>query len=182
MFNLRELDDCCVWPEHLTPEGYGDHLVEPFEAWWGKHSKELSHLPKEVLKQWVYRHWSDSIATFLPLERLSCSEEVWPAIDFIEKVGTLRGNEPMDPEHDYDAFSGRLDGRKKPVAIALDQGEWDYAPIVLSTPDGFIDGIQEHIITPYFLIEGHKRRRYLNALLHKGLCIKDQRIFVLTTH
>ena len=179
MFNLSDLDECLAWPPNLMPEGYGDLEVESFEVWWNKHCDELQHLPIEVSKQWIYRHWSDSIAKFIPLEGLSCREEVWPAIDFIEKVGTIRGNEPMNPEHDYNVFSGRLDGQKLPTASALDQGEWDYPPIVLVTPNGFIDPMQEHIDMPYFLVEGHKRRRYLNAMLHRGKSVKNQRVYIL---
>lgn len=116
MFKLQELDECCAWPAHLMPDGDGDHSMESFETWWCKHGEELGHLPQEVIEQWVYRHWSTSVARFIPLDNLAYREETWPAVDFIERVGTVRGNERLEPEHDFKIFSGQLDGEKLATA------------------------------------------------------------------
>lgn len=53
------------------------------------------------------------------------------------------------------------------MAVALDQGEWDYAPPVLCTPNGFIDTLGTVIDANYLIVEGHSRRRYLNALIEQ---------------
>ena len=179
MIKIRELDERCPWPDELEPVGYGDHNVETFEEWRERNSILLQHLPNELVEQWVHRHWKNSVAKFIPLEGLLWREELWPPSDFITKVGTVRGNEPLDPEHDYKVFSGKVGGEKSQTAKTLDAGHWDYAPIVLETPEGFIDRVGDHIKTKYFLVEGHSRRRYLNALLRRNVQLGKQRVFVL---
>lgn len=87
----------------------------------------------------------------------------------------------MDPEHDYKVFSGSpASGGPLRTAAAMNRGNWDYAPIVLATPGGFLCAIGEHIEKEFLLIEGHKRHRYLNALEFMGKRLGPQRIFVLT--
>lgn len=179
MIDLREIGEVCVWSSHLEPEGYGDLEVEDFITWWGRNYEMLKHLPEALAEQWIYRHWRDSVASFIPIEGLQCHEELWPPADFVSRVGTVRGNEPLDPKHDFDVFSGRETGEKLLTAKALDTGHWDYPVVVLETPRGFTDCIGEHIETEYFLVEGHKRRRYLNALLDRDASVKDQSVFIL---
>ncbi|KZK81226.1 hypothetical protein PsAD13_04175 [Pseudovibrio sp. Ad13] len=179
MIDLREIGEECVWPDNLQPEGYGELCIEDFAGWWDRNYEFLKNLPETCAEQWVYRHWQDSVASFIPLEDLQCKEELWPAMDFVTKVGTVRGNEALNPTHDFEVFSGQKTGEKLLTARALDEGSWDYPVVVLETPSGFIDCTGEHIDTPYFLIEGHKRRRYLNALLHRGASLSEQKVFVL---
>ncbi len=93
----------------------------------------------------------------------------------------MYGNDPMDPVHDLGVYSGSTTKwGKLPTAKALDEGAWDYAPVILSTPGGYICPKGEHIAKDYLLIEGHSRHRYLNALIHHGKKLDDQRVFVLT--
>ena len=179
MIDLREIGDECVWPEHLKPKGYGGHIVEDFGSWWARNNEELKHFPEALAEQWIYRHWKDSVASFIPIEELECVEETWPANDFVTRVGTVRGNEKMNPEHDYEVFNGKKTGEKLLTAEDFDEGHWDFPVVVLDTPGGFIDCVGDHIESDFFLVEGHKRRRYLNALLHRGSSISDQRVFSL---
>ncbi|TCS66641.1 hypothetical protein EDD52_102459 [Primorskyibacter sedentarius] len=181
MIDLREIGEVCVWPDYLKPEGYGDFNVEDFNNWWERNGEKLNHLPEALAEQWIYRHWCESVASFLLIEDLTCREDTWPPDDFITKVGTVRGKEALNPKHDFEVFSGQETGEKLPTARALDSGQWDFPLVVLETPDGFIDCIGDHIETEYFLVEGHKRRRYLNALLHRGVSLAHQRVYVLSS-
>ena len=181
MIDLRKIGDDCVWPEILKPMGYGDHRVEDFEIWYERNETHLGHLPKTLVEQWVYRHWCDSIASFIPIENLEWREETWPAHDFTTKIGTVRGNDPLEPERDFEVFSGQRGGKKLKTAIELDAGCWVYPLVVLETPGGFIDCVGDHIANDFFLVEGHKRRRYLNALLVRGETVSCQQVFVLTS-
>ncbi|WP_370304361.1 hypothetical protein [Pseudooceanicola sp.] len=179
MFDLREIGEDCVWPHYLEPKGYGDLEVEDFGSWWERNGEQLKHLPEKLVEQWIYRHWCASVASFIPIEELTCREEIWPSGDFVTKVGTVRGKEPLNPEHDFSVFSGQKTGEKLHTAKALDSGQWDFPLIVLETPGGFTDCMGDHIETEYFLVEGHKRRRYLNALLHRECSLADQSVYVL---
>lgn len=179
MIDLRELGEACVWPAYLEPRGYGELIVEDFGSWWKRNGDQIKHLPDTLAEQWIHRHWRESVASFIPIEDLMCREEIWAPGDFVTKVGTVRGNEPLNPEHDFEVFSGQKTGEKLLTAKALDSGHWDFPLVVLETPGGFIDCVGDHIETEYFLVEGHKRRRYLNALLSRGASIADQRVYVL---
>ena len=68
MIDLREIGESCVWPEYLEPQGYGDFTVEDFRGWWGRNAKKLKHLPEALVEQWIYRHWQNSAASFIPIE------------------------------------------------------------------------------------------------------------------
>lgn len=50
---------------------------------------------------------------------------------------------------------------------------------MLPTPGGFIDTLGKHIEAKFLLVEGHKRRRYLNALIQRGIEVAPQRVLVL---
>lgn len=112
MIDLRKIGEECVWPDQLEPEGYGDLSVEDFRCWWDRNSEKLKHLREALAEQWIYRHWRDSVASFIPIEELQCREEVWPPADFVTKVGTVRGNEPLNPKHDFEVFSGQKNWRE----------------------------------------------------------------------
>ncbi len=182
MINLEKLRYCTVWPEELARiegEFLGD--AEPFSDWRERTRELTGALPNEVCEQWVYRHGTQSPFTFLDLSKLHCEEQVWPAHDFPIRIGTFRGNEAMTPEHDFKVFNDRyLTGLAASTASTLNAGKWEYAPVVLSTAGGFICSIGEHINKDFLLIEGHKRFRYLYALLTKGVDVEPQRVWVLT--
>lgn len=180
MFDLRGWPEE-IWDENLKRKGYGGHHneLEKYDDWKERTAAPLAHLHPEICEQWIYKHWTSSRLSFIPLDDLSWREEFWAPEYFIEKVRTWRGNEALNPEHDYRAFTERQYEKKHPTAAALDTGHWDYAPIVLRTPDGFIDTIGEAVKAEYLLVEGHQRRRYLNALLYRGVKLDPQRVFVL---
>ncbi len=117
-------------------------------------------------------------AGFIPLEDLSAQVELWTPSSFLENVATVRDMEEMDPVFDYEVFQGREVGSKLPTAIALDEGAWDYAPIVMPVRGGVRDSLGELKRRPYFLVEGHRRRRYLNALISQGRELSHQRVLV----
>lgn len=178
MLDLNDVPDC-EWDPNLTPQGYGGLKVESYADWEERIGHNISNLHPEIREQWVHRHWTQSRMAFLPLETLTWREERWAPEKFLSEVKTWRGNEALDPEHDYNAFARPEMGGKHPTAVALDQGEWDYAPPVLCTPNGFIDTLGTVIDANYLLVEGHCRRRYLNALIERGQALEDQRVFVM---
>lgn len=83
-------------------------------------------MPEALVEQWIYRHWQESVASFIPIEGLQCVAETWPSDDFITKVGTVRGKEPLNPKHDCEVFSGQKTGEKLLTAKALDTGHWHF--------------------------------------------------------
>lgn len=179
MLDLQNVPDC-TWNDEFEPIGCGGHNVESFQDWDLRVGYKLNNLCSEIREQWVHRHWTGSPLAFLPLETLTWREERWSPTKFISEVKTWRGDEALHPEFDFEVFANPH-GKKLPTAEALDRGEWDYAPPVLCTPQGFIDTIGNHVQANYLLVEGHQRRRYLNALMARGVDLIDQRVFVMTS-
>ena len=183
MLDLRLLIHESVWPSELERLENDDDAWDPetFDAWRERTKGLTGTLPDEVCEQWIYRHSGHSPMQFLELHRLSCNEVTWSPEHFLAQVGTIYGNDSMDPVHDLDVYSRRgLGGAKHATAKALDEGAWDYAPVVLHVPGGYICPAGQHIQRDYLLIEGHSRHRYLNALIHDGRKLAGQRVFVLT--
>lgn len=178
MFDVREFEEE-IWPECLMQVGYGGHLyeLESYDDWYERTAVQLNHLHPEICEQWIFRHWIHSPFSFIPLDGLTWVEERWSPAKFLNLVGIL-GSDPFAPDFDFEVFQG-YEGDRLPTALALDNGEWDYAPILIETPNGFINEVGQKSPEPYLLIEGHQRRRYLNALVSRGVELIDQRVFII---
>jgi hypothetical protein len=161
-FNL----DCpgdFAWPIHLEPLNRDSVYKESFQDWWERVKSELSHLAPDLCEQWIYRHWTNSPFTFLPLNTLNWERKSWDGKILLSSIYRAWGGE-LHPQFDYDTFQRKGGNNRHPTALALDQGTWDYPMILLSTPNGVVDN--GHILTDvrFVIVEGHQRHRYLNAL------------------
>jgi hypothetical protein len=47
---------------------YGDMEMESFDSYYSKWPPELADIPKAVVEDWIYRHWSDFEDRWIPLE------------------------------------------------------------------------------------------------------------------
>jgi hypothetical protein len=180
MLNLRN-PDLPVWSGELKPVSEGELGKEPFNTWWTRHRGRLRNLHPEIAEQWIYRHWTYSHFSFLPLERLTWREEVWDS-DKILSVVVRYGHDGCDyaPDFDYCTFRRRGGADRLQTARALDAGTWDFAIVVLEAPDGFLDARRPLPDARYVLIEGHQRMRYLNALRTRNWRpLGPHRVFVL---
>ena len=166
------------WPEHLKPIGEGTFDKEVFEIWWGRHKESFQHLDSRILEQWVHRHWHCSPYSFVPLATLK-STLISMSPSEIIKATFNRCDEYKNPDYDYSAFHGaHFENGKHPTALALDEGEWDFPIIMIHTPNGFLSR-ELKMQNEYLLIEGHQRVRYANALMHRGVDLIPQKVFLL---
>lgn len=152
-----------AWPDALRPVGESTHAKEPFDAWWLRNRKRLAHLPADLCEQWIYRHWTHSPFSFLPLDDLAWERRLWSGDALLASIHRAWGGE-LHPQFDYETFQRRGGADRHPTAVALDQGNWDYSMVLLSTPFGVIDGGDVLPDTRLVIVEGHQRHRYLNAL------------------
>jgi hypothetical protein len=156
------------WPDELRPTGEGSHDKEPFDPWWKRHGVRLAHLHVQIAEQWIYRHWTHSHFSFLPIDALSWRSELWESAQIVSDVVRYgHDRTPYNPDFDYKTFQRRGGEDRHATARALDQGTWDYPIVVLETPDGFIDAGRDRPDARFVLIEGHQRMRYLSALLQR---------------
>jgi len=169
------------WPEALRPIGESTGAKEPFEVWWDRNRHALAHLPEDLTEQWIYRHWTHSPFSFLPLEDLTWERRPLRGADLLASVHRAWGGE-LHPEFDYETFQRRGGTDRHATALALDAGTWDYPMVLLSTPFGVIDGGKPLPDVRLVIVEGHQRHRYLNALHALGLApAGPHETIVLTT-
>jgi hypothetical protein len=172
----------CEWPEKLRPIGdCGGRSEESFGEWWDRCGMQrLGHLPKNFVEQWVYRHWDYTVHRYFDLERIKVSLESWLPDQFLSNVASAI-DEVFEPESDLTRWSDEF-GRptKEPLISLLSQeATWDYPPIVFGTANGFFNKDRILVQKPFMLIEGHTRRLALNALVHRGLALPQQPVFVI---
>jgi len=180
MLNLKN-PDLPVWPEELQPILEGTINKEPFDAWWARHRERLRNLHPEIAGQWIYRHWTYSHFSFLPLEKLTWREEVWDSDKILRDI-VRYGHDDCDyaPDFDYRTFQRSGGADRHQTAVALDAGTWDFPIVVLEAPDGFLDARRPRPDARYVLIEGHQRMRYLNALRARNYQpLGPHRVFIL---
>ncbi|MET4103129.1 hypothetical protein ABIE58_002566 [Roseovarius sp. MBR-78] len=166
-----------VWNSTLKAKEHSRFDLESFDSWWKRNYAIISHLNKEICEQWIYKYGPDHPHSYLELDKVSWTQEMWTPEHFVQSVRSATDNR-LAPEFDYEVFN--RDGfNTHPTATALNLGSWDFAPIVLYTPGGFLDRYRAMQNYEYLLIEGHQRRRYLNALVAQGQQLSEQRVFVL---
>lgn len=182
MFDLKAYQ--AVWPDELKPYMPNEFEKEPFQGWWGRCHNRLSHLPKAVCEQWIYRHWEETSYSFLPLENLSCRLEQWETGRILTAIGIWDEGLITDEGHKYCSASWDYDiVREKggePLETMEKTGTWNIPIVVLYSESGFdtLRGPRPDI--HYWLIEGHKRIRCLNALAHYCQVASSHQLFVLS--
>ena len=162
MFKIDQKYGCC-WPDVLKPIGEGTLGKEAFAQWWARNRRNLPGLPADLCEQWIFRHWTNSPFTFLPLDSLIVEREQWEGDDLLKSIYRAFGGE-LSPQFDYETFQRQGGDDRHQTAKALDTGTWDYPMVLLSTPAGVMDSDDPHPHVRYVIVEGHQRHRYLNAL------------------
>ncbi len=170
------VDTKCVWQKELCPIGHESFRKESFDDYWLRNRDHFHGLPADLVEQWVFRYFCKHPHSYIPLSSLTYSRQKMTPADFMRLVKSATDN-CLDPEWDYEVFHKCPGGH--PTSDALDRGRWDYPPILLSVPNGFHDGLKSWPDAKYILIEGHQRRRYLNALIHRGVVMPAQEVLLL---
>jgi len=176
-----------VWPEELRPKLITNDEKESFTDWWLRNEDKLPNLNREICEQWLYRHWDETEYAFLPLEKLFWKLESWTTNKFISAVGIWdeaviceNGHKYCQAEYDYEIFNEYDRPKYEPTLTMNKTGSWNLPVLVLYSPSGFhtTRGVREDI--KYWLIEGHKRIRYLNALNYYGKGESNHSVYVLS--
>src|SRR4051794_39126101 len=101
----------------------------------------------------------------------------WPPRWILQKVGHAMGE--LDPQWDLDQMP--LSGHS-PASVMNEIGTWDFPIVVLYSQRGFRTPSGDRPDLRYWLIEGHLRLRYLNALVwsrHRGIHARQHTVFVV---
>jgi hypothetical protein len=171
-----------AWPSELKPIGK-DLDKEPFKVWWARNKEKLSQLHPQICEQWIYKYWDGTHYGFLPLENLTWQLEEWKTDRIIKSIGiyadgliTDKDFQYCKAEHDIKIFKMGYE-----PSITMERtGSWNIPILVLHSPSGFAIEKGPRPDVHYWLIEGHKRIRYLNALAHCGKPADSHLLYVLS--
>lgn len=63
----------------------------------------LVHLPEDLCEQWIYRHWTYSPFSFLPLDGLAWERRLWSGEQLLASIHRAWGGE-LHPQFDFDTY------------------------------------------------------------------------------
>lgn len=173
-----------AWPDELQPFRPNEYDKEPFQSWWNRCHTRLVHLPQAVCEQWIYRHWEETGYSFLPLEYLSCQLDQWETDRILASIGIWDEGLITDEGHKYCSAAWDYEVvREKggePLETMEKAGTWNIPIIVLHSESGFDTFRGPRPDIHYWLIEGHKRIRCLNALVHYGNLADNHQLYILS--
>jgi len=155
--------------------GYGDWNVESFDDYFARWPEELSNFPRDVVENWVHRHWQD----------FSMHWGDWPLGEFRFQLESMSNEDIMEIDHvgdwlstlDYwgdELFRNALRQSTFLAKFMLEHGTTPAPIIVCKNTEGV-----EHPGTGQMkalqLIEGHMRLAYLRGLnRHRHPSLKDE--------
>jgi hypothetical protein len=150
------------YPDHLSPEfdQYGG-ISTPFNEWWGRTSAAFPHVPEEVARDWLHRHWRYSPFGWLPSAPYRFSRVMWPS----EELSQIRSNWNDFGEDDQPAIDqGRYLAEDHRQKFGYDLAEWMTAnqdfpvpPVIIDNRDGHLPYNFETYPANFLLVEGHRR-------------------------
>jgi len=157
--------------EYPPVEGYGDHEVESFDSYFEKWPKD-SVIPKDIVEQLVYRHWSDFEEDWIPLDPHGWEYE----------LRTFTNGEILQVDHIGD-WVQRFDAEGKEYVEGkprsetwlakhmLSEGTFP-APIIVAEDCGHIRHPKgwdtDYFKEPYQLIEGHCRMGCIRGMINSS--------------
>jgi len=151
---------------------------EEFENYYRKVKKIYPNWPKEVIKQWPYRH-KDCLYNYMSLDfsKFKFDLEVWGNESVYSNIGTYK-IDMVDSLGTQILQSNRSFLQK----YMLNEKTWPSPIIVFKSNKENVDSFNRKLNIPYHLLEGHLRLGYFrNLYRHKqeGLLGKHY-VYVVT--
>jgi hypothetical protein len=171
------------WPGVWKPRGWPYPDREAFADWWARCAPAYSNLDPRVVEQWVYRHWDDSPYFGFPLQNYRSDLDRIATEVLVAAVGSIDLIEP-DP-HDLGWWFKKLNNpffrAQEPERTMVATGTWGTPVLLIRSASGFSYGKTEFPDRSLWLLEGHRRQRYLRALAAHGGAADDHDVLVLTS-
>lgn len=146
------------YPEAHAPKVSDLKGKEPFSVWWARVGSHYPHLPRNVARQWLYRHWGHSEYRGLPSGRLRFELRHCTS-DWVAKVQI-----PRDEPANVAARGAQLvtnglgsPNRYRVASIMVRKGTWPAPPIVLDNRKPITAPHFNELPQGFVLIEGHRR-------------------------
>ncbi len=171
------------YPKRLSPLNQAGDLEEkePFVPWWERVNAYLPNVPKNVARQWLWRHWGQSDFGWLPTHNVHFQLLEYSPTQIAE-VKFWRRTE--DELLGYGRHMLNLANRPGRFPLSLNRiiartHRWPAPPIIWdrnkSHPAEPWDDLEEG----HNLVEGHKRMEMAKALVDEGLLTDDLPVWLL---
>lgn len=120
---------------------------------------EFPGVPRNVARQWIWRHWGQSEYAWIPSRRARFQLEIWPASDIprIQVPHTRPGEYEDWGAHLVSLYKPKYKWRYSLAGIMQRRGAWPAPPIVLDNRpiDDFVRTIE--LPPGPVLVEGNRR-------------------------
>lgn len=151
----------------IVPEvrGYGDLEVESFNDYVARWPRELANFPECVIRNWVYRHWSDFKNLWMnrSIQNFAFSEREFSNAESMQVSHVGKWLETLDHWGD-ELFSKQLRQETWLARYMLANGTTP-APIIVATGAEGLEHPRGGPMQAIQLIEGHMRLAYLRGMI-----------------
>lgn len=159
----------CDFMQYPSVRGYGDFEVETFDSYYARWPQELSAVPRQVVQDWIYRHWRDFSNHWSGLAPHTWSYELKSLsseeIRSIDHVGTWISE--LDAEG-VEYISDTPRSRTRMAKYMLEYGTFP-VPILVAQSAGHVvhpRSVREFMKEPLQLVEGHCRLACLRGMMN----------------
>lgn len=182
-YNRKGRKDMDDYPPHLSPfPNLESANREQFQTWWTRVRSNFPMMPKNVARQWLWRHWKESEFGYLPSADSRFSLQKWTTDDLLSMK--IRGAKPGEyvewGQHLLQRRNWPADFRYGLPGIMKRRGVWP-CPIIALVHDGrFSESGIRGLPTGNVLIEGNRRTAIALALAEEGRLAASLPVWVLS--
>ena len=160
------------YPEHLAPElnENSRNPITPFEEWWPRVKHGFPNVPREVAKEWLYRHWGYSPFSWIESKSYNFLLDTIPTSN-LKNILNKECNFNENPARaiDYGRSYCNEPHKKYVVKYMIDNGTFPSPIIVLDNRENHLlnNPDANNIPQALILVEGHSRHEiglYLNTI------------------
>jgi hypothetical protein len=170
------------YPETLGPLVPAPFQKEPFPTWWARAQSHFAIVPRNVARQWLWRHWGQSEYGWLPTRGAHFALQVWsPSEVYSLAVHRVESNERWAKwGSDMLKRADLPKNQRYPLySIMKRRKRWPTPPIVLDNRIP-IESPCSDLPAAFVLVEGHQRTAIAKALAQRGQLARDLPVWVLS--
>ena len=161
----------------LKPKEINNLEREDFENYYIRNKNLLPNFPKEVFKEWLYRHYGYlELYGCLDFDKFKFTLEEWENEKIFSEITTIK-NRMLDMQG-----SQILEEPKSYLQKYIYKYKtWPSPIIILKVENDYYDYENNLLTGPYYLLEGHLRLGYFRKLykLHLDKLLPSHQIYVV---
>jgi hypothetical protein len=168
MHGTAKLSNMTIYPPVID---YGEDEMETFDYYFARWPKSLSSIPKEVIQDWIYRHWPQFNEYWSALRPHTWS---YKRVQFsADELLTIENVSPLMLELDAESLEYEQGGVRSetPLADYMFANGTFPMPIIVAENAGHVvhpRGDGEQMKVPFQLIEGHSRLACIRSMIRSG--------------